>query len=259
LQLSIDLLFIKALSGNNVAWAGLYTAGQNIARIPFYALSAFALILFPIVTKSIHTEEAAQTGERIRGILRNLFLLLIPGTLMIALTSRQLLALLYSSDYVAAAPSLSLLVVGLAFLTVLNALTYVLVGADRPIAAMVLSGVGVGITSAVCLWLVPMVGLSGAAWGTTVGAVATTAIAFFLLSRRFPHIVPWVSTARAVAAALAMYGVYLLIGNYFHSIYTLPFLYIFLTLAYGIILLLTKEVTRQDLALIKGLVPHAQH
>jgi O-antigen/teichoic acid export membrane protein len=259
LQLSIDLLFVKALSADNVS-SGLYTAGQNIARIPFYALSAFALILFPLVTKSIHTEAVAETGRRIREVLRNLLLLLVPGTLLIALTSRQLLTLLYSVQYESAGASLALLVIGLAFLTILNALTYVLVGADRPVAAMALSGAGVAITSTICLFAIPSYGLLGAALGTTVGASITTVIAFIILSRRFPGIFPWVNTAKIFVAALAMYLTYILAYSYFQSLYSslflLPVLYIILTFVYGIILLLTREVTQQDLAIVKRLKPN---
>jgi O-antigen/teichoic acid export membrane protein len=99
-------------------------------------------------------------------------------------------------------------------------------------------------------------GLLGAALGTTVGASITTVIAFIILSNRFPGIFPWVNTAKISAAALAMYITYSLTNGYFHSPYLLPVLYIILTFVYGIILLLTKEVTRQDLAIVKRLKPN---
>jgi O-antigen/teichoic acid export membrane protein len=145
---------------------------------------------------------------------------------------------------------------GLALLTVLNALTYVLVGADRPIAAMAISGVGVVVTGAVCLLLVPSLGLLGAAWGTTAGAAVTVGLAFVILSRHFPNLIPWGNIMRVTVASLAMYFAHLWIGQYFVSAYTLPILYIILTSIYVIILTLTRELTKHDFAAIKALIPH---
>lgn len=251
LQLSVDLFFVKALVQDNLA-AGLYTAGQNIARIPYYALSAFALILFPVVTKSINTEDKVETGKKIRQTLRYLFLLLIPGTVLIASTSRELLTLLYSTDYILAGPSLTLLVIGLAFLTIFNALTYVMVADNKPLLATLIAGAGVGITGIICWLAIPLYGLTGAAWGTTLGAGITTLISFFLVSRRFPHITPWVSMGKIVLASALMYT----LGILLHLPYQLlPVTYLVLMLSYGLILFFLKEITKNDLEMLRAMIP----
>ncbi len=255
LQLSIDLFFVKALSANKLD-TGLYTASQNIARIPYFALSSFAVILFPVVTKSIHSESLEETIIKIRNILRNLFLFLIPGTIQISLTSKNLLSILYSSEYSPASSSLSYLVVGLAFLTLLNALTYILVASDRPTSTMILSGLGVLITGFLSYILIPTHGLVGAALATTVGAIVTTVIAWKLISSRFSNFLPWESILKISIGGVFIYICFIFIGSYFTTFITLPVLYIILSLVYFSILYLLKEINKSDLQTIKILWPN---
>ncbi len=251
LQSSIDLFFVKSLTSNN-QMAGLYTASQNIARIPYYILNSFAVILFPIITKSIHTENLIETSKKIKDSLRYLFLLLIPGTILIMITSKDLLHLLYSFSYTPASVSLSLLVIGLSFITILNTLTYIMVGADKPISAMTLSGLGVFITSLVCWLYIPKYGLTGAALGTTIGGAITMILGFYILQRQFPKMIPWLSLFKIFAASTIMYIVNLFIHL---PPILLPIVYIILIAIYGTILFILKEVTYSDIQIIQSLLP----
>ncbi len=250
LQLSIDLFFVKSLMQDNLA-AGLYTASQNIARISYFALSSFAIILLPIVAQSVHAESVVETGRKIRNILRYLFLLLIPGTILISITSSQLLHLLYSSKYISGGPSLSWLAIGLGFLALFNVLTNIIIAAEKPYVTVVLAGTGVLISSIFCYFLIPHYGLVGAGLATTIGGVLTTLASLVIVTRRFPHSLNWVSIFKISCATLVMYCVSLFIHL---PVILLPLTYIILSLIYAIILYILGEIRKEDFTVFKNLL-----
>ncbi|MBA3285384.1 MAG: polysaccharide biosynthesis C-terminal domain-containing protein, partial [Nitrosopumilus sp.] len=251
LQLSIDLFFIKSLLMDNQA-AGLYTASQNIARIPYYTLSAFALILLPTVSRSIHTESVAETGRRIRENLRYLLLLLIPGTVLIAITSPKLLQLLYSTSYIPAAESLTWLVIGLGFLTVFAVLANIIIADDKPGSAMSIAGAGVILISIFSWILIPRYGLVGASYATLIGGSFAMLTSLILVAKRFPNIINWLSTIKIILACAGIYIVHTFIN--FPAI-LLPITYIILGLVYGLILVVLGEITSKDINVIKQMIP----
>lgn len=251
LLLSIDLFFVKALLADDKA-AGLYTASQNIARIPYFALSAFAMMLLPTISRSVHTESAQETEKRIRETFRYLSLFLIPGTVLIAATSSQLLQLLYTESYVSAADSLAWLVVGLAFITVFAALANVIIAMGRPGTAMIIAGGGLSLAVLFCWLLIPHFGLVGASIATMIGGGVAMLLALLVVSRQFPHIVSWVSTMKIFLASAGMYVVSIFIHL---LVLWLPLVYIILAVVYGIILLVLREITREDLLVLKRMIP----
>lgn len=251
LQISIDLFFVKSLIPSSDS-AGLYTASQNVARIPFYALGAFALMLFPTVSRSITTELASETSLKIRETLRYLLLLLIPGTVLIASTSRELLGLLYSSAYIPSSASLSILVVGLASLTIFGLLANVINGAGRPGVSMSIAGVGVIVTIISAYILVPRLALTGAALATTLGGVASLLMSLYVVNTRFTKYIDWSSVLKITLASAVMY-----LGERFldFSGGLLLMEYILLGFVYIGVLFIFREIRSSDLLSLRGLIP----
>ncbi len=251
LQLSIDLFFVKSLLHDNLS-AGLYTASQNIARIPYFALSSFALILLPIVAKSVHADSPGETGKKIREKLRYLFLLLIPGTILIAITSSDILQLLFSREYITAGPSLSYLAIGIGFLALFNVLTNIIIAAEKPFLTVILSGSGVIISSIFCYLLIPHFGINGAGMGTAIGAAITTLSALFIVTRRFPSSIDWNSIFKISIATFTMYCANL--GLHFSPNF-LPLTYIILLLLYCVILYILGEINKEDISVLRNMLP----
>src|SRR3989344_3500926 len=99
LQQSVDLYFVKGIL-KSAQETGFYTASQNIAKIPFFALSAFSLVIFPSISKSITEKNNVKTKQIISQSLRLVFLLLLPTILMLSATSSEIVALLFSKNYI---------------------------------------------------------------------------------------------------------------------------------------------------------------
>ena len=251
LLLSIDLFFVKSLIQDSEA-AGLYTASQNIARIPYFALNAFAMMLLPTISRSVHADKKHETAKKIRETLRYLFLFLISGTTLIAMTSSQLLELLFTKSYIPATNSLSLLVVGLGFITIFVALANVITAIGKPSISMIIASVGVLLTAFFCQLLIPILGLVGASIATTIGGAVAMIVAFIVVLRNFPHILSCISIMKIVIASAGMYAVSLFIHL---PTSLLPITYIILAVVYGSILFVLREITREDLIVLKNMLP----
>lgn len=248
---SIDLYFVKALISSKED-PGYYTANQNIARIPFFALSAFSLVLFPSISRHLAQNQIEKIRSMIHSSLRFILMLLIPGTLLIAVTSGQIIDLLYSAAYLPAAPSLSILIFASGFLTIFTVLANILNGAGSPRISLAISALGVVITAIFCLMLVATYGLVGAAISTTIGSFVAMVAATYFVYKRFNALVPIKSAIKIIFASLVISLIAYLITL---PVILLPLLYIVLFMLYGGLLVVMKELTYGDFRQMRELLP----
>jgi len=204
LQISLDLFFVKASIADDAA-AGYYTASQNIARIPYYALSGLGLVLAPAVARHMTWNLAEEAANLLRHSLRFALIAVVPTATLIAATSGSLLELLYSERYLPGAEALSVLSVGMAFITLFTVLAGALNGLDRPWVAVLVAAAGLTTTGVLCFLAVPWLGVSGAAFGTTLGALVALAGAALTLHRRFGRLVSIGLLGRVGAASSVMF------------------------------------------------------
>jgi stage V sporulation protein B len=248
---SVDLYFIKALSISDKD-PGYYTANQNIARLPFFALSAFSLILLPSISKYVSLKENEKIREILHKSLRMTFLLIIPGTLLVSVTSGSIIHLLYSSEYLPAAPSLSILIFAFGFLTIFTILANILNGAGAPWKSLGTAALGLTFTAFSCLFMIPKYGLVGASLSTTIGSFAAMISAAYFVYQRFHALVPIKSTLKITLAALLIAAI---AGFVSLPVALLPLLYVTLFIIYIFILVVFKEVTREDFKQLRSLLP----
>ncbi len=248
---SIDLFFVKALTHSNSS-AGFYTANQNIAEIPFFALSALSSVLFPSISKHLSQNMHGEARILIKKSLRFCLLVLTPGVLLISATSNIVLSLLFSKAFYPGAPSLSILVIGSGFFTLFVILTTIISSAGSPTKSALLAGLGVIISSILCILFIPRYGLNGAALSTTIAAGIVMCGAGIMVYRKF-HVL--FNLKSVVKILLASFLIYFLARIIPIPTLLLPLLYIFLFGIYIALLFLLKEITDEDVALVKSLLP----
>lgn len=248
-QQTIDLYFVKALLTYPEA-PGYYTASQNIARIPFIALSSFAAYLYPKIARNLKSNLHLESKKLINDALRWVLLLLIPGTLIISATSKELLRIIFSEAYVAGSNSLSLLIFGFGFFTIFNILANIINSTGKPNISLLISLVGVLLTVILCYWLVPVIGLSGAAIATTTGAFISMMLAAVYVYKMYGVLVSARSVRNIVFASLIPY---FLIKNILWVSNFLPLFYVTFVVLYILLLVLIQEVTRNDFTRIREL------
>jgi O-antigen/teichoic acid export membrane protein len=172
-------------------------------------------------------------------------LLLFPGVVMVAVSRHDLVVLLYSHRYDAAASSLAVLVVGYGALALFSLFGFVLNGAGRTRLAPICAGAGVLTSVIVCSVLIPDHGLVGAAIGSAAGSGVAMLSAGVSVGRLLRLRLPVASTLRAAVGA-AVTG--LVIAALHPRPLLLPAVYIVALVAYLAILVLTREPGLRQLA-----------
>lgn len=184
MQYSIDILFVKALTGSDYN-AGIMSASQNIARIPFFAFSSVILVLFPAIAKSFNTKTNQQTAQLIEKALRATSVLLLPTIFILASTSSELLSIIFSPEYAQGATVLTILLFAMGCFTYFSVISTILNGAGHTANPLRAAGLSLLITTAVSFILIPAIGAIGGAIATLAGICLALIVSYIDLTKKF--------------------------------------------------------------------------
>jgi O-antigen/teichoic acid export membrane protein len=248
--LSIDLFILKAVHGvsENI---GFYVAAQNIARLPYYALNAIAVVLLPGIAVLSKDKDHEKAQTLIKRSLRLVLILLITTSVMLIISSKGVTQLLFSSEYLPGEGALQILSLGYGLLTLFTIFTSILSGAGKPGISLKISILGLVTSISSCLMLIPYFGLIGAAWGTTIGATMASIVSFLYIKKNYHITFPYFAFLRiSVCALLASLPLL-----YLTTSVALVAAYILSAALYLLLLKLTRELTIQDIVDVKEFLP----
>lgn len=251
LLMSIDLFAVKAITVGDTD-AGLYTSATTIARLPYFLFTGLALTLLPSISRSTSIGDVKLTSRYISQSLKYMLMLLIPGILMISATSAGLVTLAYSSRYIEAAEPLSVLVFGLGLIAVFNVLCNIVMGSGRPGVALGIALPLVLVDIVLNVTLIPPYGLLGAAIATTLTGFIGMIVAAAYVLWQFKTLVPPKSLLKICVASAVVYAIAL---NISLSPFLLPLLYIGLFTLYLGLLVVMKELKKEDAETFKRIIP----
>jgi stage V sporulation protein B len=251
LLMSIDLFAVKAIGGGETE-AGYYTSATTISRVSYFLFAGLAMTLLPSISKSTSSNNTELTKGYIQQSMRYMLMVLIPGVLLISATSADLLTLVYSSRYIEAASSLRILAFGLGLLSLFFVLAHIIMGSGRPKIALWIALPLVGVDILLNIFLIPRYGLVGAAWATTITGFLGVCAASVYTLWRFKTLTNLKSLGRICLASAVIYVIALQVSL---PVVWLPLIYIGLLALYGGLLLLTRELKREDLATLRRILP----
>jgi O-antigen/teichoic acid export membrane protein len=201
------LLYFRASVLLIAAWAGPVAAGQFGAAFTFVqvlqvASGSLAAVLLP---HFVQPSGERVTLGRIDTVTRVLLAGIVPVAAALSLLAPEIVGVVYSSRYAAAAPALAIL--GWApvfmFLGSLHGTLLIALDAERTLFWLSLGAALLSLSANA--WLIPRYGLMGASWAT-VGTEAVVGVSCLLLVRRrtgAPHLRPLIWPA-LLAATLAV-------------------------------------------------------
>jgi O-antigen/teichoic acid export membrane protein len=249
--LSIDLFILKSIIHSNEI-AGYYVAAQNIARLPYYALNALALVLLPAISRLTNSNKTQEARTLINQSMRWMLILLIPSSFILAFTDKSIISLLFSPQYLPAFGALKILILAYAFLVVFTVFASILSGSGHPTLPFIISVAGLSITVAGCTILIPKYSLTGAAWGTVLGSAASAVISYAYIYKYFVVHFPYTTFIRTLVITLL---ISLPFKYLFLNSWQLILAYIIFSSLYIILLYVTKELNKQDKKIILGFLP----
>lgn len=209
LLINMDLFMVKALSPamDSSAAAGLYTAVQTFARIPYVLVVALALVMFPLISDSTSSRNLEQSQKYIRGAFRFPLVIIAPVAIFISVYSRQCIGVVYPESYLEAAPVLMILALAELLLAMFYLATAVINGSGRPGVSIVGTVIAIICHVSACQLLIPRHGIVGAAWGSVIGWSIGFLVCAIYLFRQFKTLVKLNTVLRSVPAMVATWWI----------------------------------------------------
>jgi O-antigen/teichoic acid export membrane protein len=180
-----------------------------------------AAVLMPSIASALAARDGASARAYLAGAMRFMTVVLVPACVLIAVNAREVLALLFSSEYAAGAELLAILIFGHGLLhTVFMSLAYILIGAGHAWGSARLALAALSFAVVLSVTLVLLAGASGAAIAALLANAAAVigaclmigrAIAWPLEAAIWPRVLLLTAVLAAIAWWVEAHGVMLLV------------------------------------------------
>ncbi len=255
LILQADLFLVKGRlgSGEDYAFAGLYAAAVNLARLPYQATMAITLVMFPFVSSAVFSKDIEGLRRTVSGSLRYA---LVGSTLFatpFVAAPALAMQLVFPPAYADAAPVLRLLALGYIAFTLLGVVLAMLNAAGKPWYALAIAGITLAASVSLNYLLIPQMQLLGAGVATSGAFFLGCLAAFVAIYRQFGTLFPAKTLLRvllglAIATTLAW------------AIPGTSVLWVWLRLAaagltFPLVLWVTGEVDEEDRRRLRKILP----
>ena len=191
---------------------GYYGAAQTFAFVPYQLILSLTFIIFPMISRATSAGDEAAAQRTLRGAMRVALLALLAIAAPIAGAAAGVLRIAFREEFLAGAPALAILVLGVVAFTLFVLCATALSSAGRPALAAGIAVLGVGVVVLSTRLLVRASGggvaaLPAAATGTSIGMGLAFLLAAVAVRMRFKALLPPLSVLRAALAAGAAWAV----------------------------------------------------
>lgn len=235
--------------------AAFYSAAQRFAFVPYQSVLAVTFIVFPFVSKATATGDDEAARRYVRAAFRFSLLQLLMVAAPIAGAADGVLLVAFPDSYVAGADALRVLIGGQVCFALFVIGATILTSSGRATLAVSIAAaslVVVVIATSAGIRLAGVEGngaLAATAAGTSLGTTIAFAATGFAVYRIFGALIPVASALRGSVAAVIAYAVAHFVphGGAIGAVGALAAG----ASAYLVTLVITREVGREDLALVR--------
>ncbi len=248
--ITIDLYLVKGILRDD-RLTGLYNGAITVGRIPYFLFYALTIIILPAVSKSTSSENHAETKKLISHSLRLMVMFLLPISILMSVYSAPILQIFYGKKFLDAALPMSILMGGVAFLTIFYVMAFALNGAGRVKTPMLISFVGLATNIVLSYFFIKKYALPGAAVATSITSFVAMALILAYSYKYFGYLFKLSSFLKIVLASAIMYflSTFFSGGHYVFIAWSAILFAIYLLL-----LFVLKEFGSQELELAKQLL-----
>ena len=251
LLMNLDLFLVKSFLASNEL-TGYYNAAAVISKLPYMFFGTIATVIFPAISNSVKTNTTEKSKRLVTQAIRHLLILLVPCVLLVSATSKQILSLVYTKDFSPGAEALSILIIGLGFLTLFYLMSNMITASGKPFVPTTTLSILIFVDYILNKTLIGKFQLVGAALATTITTIIAVVILSVFVYKGFKTILPVASLLKILLSGFIVYVIAL---NISLSKYLLPVEYAVLFLFYLGILHITKELKREDYKRFRAMLP----
>jgi len=234
---------------------GIYNAALPIAGLMQIALASSATIFMPVISELYSLRKYEDIRRTYSIVTKWVFSIVFPVFLLIILFAKQIMWVLFGSEYVSGAMALCILAFGYLIASVVGPASSILVASGRTKVILVCYCVGAAANLFLNLFLIPIHGVNGAAIATA-SSYAFMNILTFLFVYKLEKVQPFRMSSlkpifASVLACLLVYAVTkYLIGATLFVLIVMFFLFLAL---YFSLLLIFKGFEEEDLMIMRAI------
>jgi O-antigen/teichoic acid export membrane protein len=180
--LRIDTLMLGAMLGPKAI--AYYEVARRIPDSLTGLYEAFRAVFFPFIAKFFAHGEQQKASQMLNHSTRLISFATMLGTLVVLIFGREIISLLFSSQYLTSVPAFVLLMIWLNLAFTDSTLGYSLVAAGDSNKPAMINVLHAGVNIIGNLLLIPSLGITGAALSSVLGFVATNPVYVYFLRRR---------------------------------------------------------------------------
>ncbi len=204
----IDVVLLARLS--SAEEVGLYTAAYRFVQFGVFVPGVLVTSVYALAAH-LAERDRPRFGAMVTELLSLAILLFPIPLLLLAVAARDVMVLLFGTEFAAAGSALTLLAGGLAVMMLTGALGPMLIAVRRERANLAIGATAVVFNIGLNLILIPQFDADGAALATLLTELLVLALAFALLRRVAPVGIHAGQAAKAAASAAAAAGIVLLL------------------------------------------------
>lgn len=205
LLVNLDLLLLRLLITGQDEWIGHYQVVAVLARIPYYISQSASTIIFPLVAR--HDPLSTEADQTSRQALQLVLSLVFSLCLVLISAPRATIAFFFPPVYLAAAPTLRLLALGMGLMILAQTVATLFQARNQSHDAAKVLPFAVAIQIVAGLWLIPRYQLEGAAWSSCLAGVVALLGMLAVLRQRFAPVL-----ALSIGDGLRQGSAFLLLG-----------------------------------------------
>lgn len=250
IMISIDLYMVKAILQNDFL-TGIYNGALTVGRIPYYLFYALTIVLLPSISKTSSQKNTTETAKTVSQVLRLMSILLPLGVILMTVFASPIIHLFYGKEYLPAVYPMRILVIGVSFLTVFYVLSFAFSGLGKVKLPMWIALFGMTANIFLNYFFIQKYELVGASIATSFTSFFVMITALYFVKKEFKISLKIKSILKIALASLIIYSLakFVPTGDYLFILWSL-----ILSAIYFIILYALKEITKEDINLIKKII-----
>lgn len=229
---------------------GFFTAADPIARLPLMISISVATTILPASSEAFKLQDISALQKYVGESYKISLLFVVPMCIGLALFSVPILRLLYFKipAYVAGAPALAILAIGMTFYSIFAISTSIIQGIGNPRIPMYILIFGSISTAILCWIFAPILGIAGGAAATTISCFLMMVPCIYFVFKLTKTKAPKLPVIKILAATAIMGGAGLLIPK--TTLWLFPGIFICM-IVYFFALILVKFFTEEDIETLR--------
>ena len=196
---------------------GYYQVALPVVALLRYFGKSVSVIILPLSSELFVTNKK-ELSLSVAHVLRIIIVIITPLALAVSVYAESIIRILFGTAYLSAVPALQILGIS-AILGTISILTInVLLGIGDVKSQAFAYIFGAAVTVILDLFLIPSLGIAGAALGTTLGGLAMVCYSAYRLTTQLTKPIPLFDWAKTIIAASA----FVLVAQLFNGIFLLP-------------------------------------